>query len=276
MKKLIIILITILSLMCTACGETATVETKVPVTIAIIDTGFSTKAIPAENIVPGKNYLDGTLSAGDTTAQGTLSTLDTYGHGTAVASVILDIYPDALLVPLVSNAYDNGKMLQVENDVFAQIIRDAIDIYDCDIINISAGLILDKDSVREAIAYAKENNVLVVASVGNDYKEGNPTTYYPAAYETVLAVGSTNKDGKISTFSQRGDWVDLYTCGEDMEIGTLSGSKRTSEGTSYSAAKITAYAALLLQEDADLTTDEIKTKLLENAVETEEMIKVLE
>lgn len=264
MKKLFLILITILSLICSACGsangDATPLEEKAPVTIAIIDTGFSTKAIPAENIVPGKNYLYDALSAKDTSDQGALSTEDTYGHGTAVASVILNICPEAKLVPLISNAYDNGKIIQVENDVFAQIIRDAVDVYDCDIINISAGLILDKDSVREAIAYAEEHNVLVVASVGNDYQD-DQTTYYPAAYETVLAVGSTDKAGNISTFSQRGEWVDLYTCGEDVEISTLSGNKRTSEGTSYSAAKVSAYAALLLQADASLPVDSLREAL---------------
>ena len=45
------------------------------------------------------------------------------------------------LVPLVSNMYENGKIIQVDNDTLAQIIRDAIDVYDCQIINLSAGLV---------------------------------------------------------------------------------------------------------------------------------------
>ena len=104
-----------------------------PVVIAIIDTGISTNAIPSENILEGKNYLDPSLS-----------TEDTYGHGTAVASVILKHLPEAQFVPLVSNAYDNGKIKQVDNDTFAQMIRDAVE-------------------------YAEQKNVLVVASAGNDY-----------------------------------------------------------------------------------------------------------
>lgn len=241
MKKLILIFTPIILLMFAGCSQspaTQSTEQIRPVTIAVIDTGFSSAAIPQQNIAQGKNYLDETLG-----------TEDTYGHGTAIASVILEGCPQAVLVPLVSNAFDNGKIVQVDNDVLAQMIVDAVDVYHCNIINISAGIILDKDSIRDAVQYAEDNNVLIVASVGNDYDDYGASKYYPAAYDTVFAVGSVNKKGtEISKFSQRGEWVDIYTCGEDVTISTLSGNTRTSEGTSYSAAKITAIAAQIVAE----------------------------
>jgi subtilisin family serine protease len=226
-----------------------------PVVIGIIDTGISTRAIPVEHILEGSNYLDSSLS-----------TEDTYGHGTAVASVILKNYPRPQLVPLVSNAYDNGKIRQVDNDVFAQMIRDAVDIYHCHIINLSVGLILDKPSIREAVAYAEENGVLVVASVGNDYAADGDFMYYPAGYDTVLAVGSVNRDHTaISDFSQRGKWVDVYAVGEDVTITTLSGNTRQSEGTSYSAARVTAHAACLLEQNPTFSPAQLREKLLNEA-----------
>lgn len=244
-----------------ACGvmlillQTNTAATDTPVMIAIIDTGISTRAISGENIREGKNYLDPALS-----------TEDTYGHGTAVASVILADFPQAQLVPLVSNAYDEGRIRQVDNDVFAQMIRDAVDVYHCQIINLSVGLILDKPSIREAVAYAEEKGVLVVASVGNDYAAAGGVQYYPAGYDTVLAVGSLNSDrSAISAFSQRGEWVDVYAVGEDVTIATLSGNTRQSEGTSYSAARVTAHAACLLQQDPALSPSKLREKLLNGA-----------
>jgi len=259
MKKRLFAIIAVISLLLPACcqtPQTQPITQNSPVTIAVIDTGFSSAAIPQQNILEGKNYLDETSD-----------TEDTYGHGTAVASVILKNYPDAVLVPLVSNAFDNGKITQVDNDTLAQMITDAVDVYDCDIINISAGLILDKDSVRNAVAYAEQNGVLVVASAGNDYKESGSFRYYPAAYDTVFAVGSVNKNGtEISAFSQRGDWVDICTCGEDVTIGTLSGNTRQSDGTSYSAAKITAHAAkLMAQSQTTLTPSEVRQQILDSA-----------
>ena len=262
MKTRILLLITIFSLLFAACGnkEPAYFEETKPVTIAVIDTGFSSRAIPLENVVEGKNYLDESLS-----------TEDTYGHGTAVASVILEHCPEALLVPLVSNAYEKGKILQVENDTFAQIIREAVDVYGCDIINISAGLILDKPTIREAVAYAEQKGVLVVSSVGNDYATEGKFMYYPAGYDSVFAVGSVDKEETaISAFSQRGSWVDIYACGEEVTISTLSGNTRTSDGTSYSAAKVSAYAARLIMEaKKHPSPEELRKMLLEQTKELE-------
>ena len=192
-----------------------------------------------------------------------LSTEDTYGHGTAVASIILSEAPNAQLVPLVSNVYEDGKIKQVENDTLAEMIKDAIDIYDCQIINLSAGLILDKDSVRNAVGYAEEQGVLVVASAGNDYEENGAVRYYPAAYDSVLAVGSLVKDGKeIAPFSQRGEWVDTYVVGEGIPIKTLSGNKMTGDGTSYSVAKVTGMAAKELEDDPTISLNKLKENLV--------------
>ena len=252
--------------LCLMVGIIATVEyvTRDPVIIGIIDTGISTNAIDSDHILEGRNYLDPSLS-----------TEDTYGHGTAVASVILKELPQAQFVPLVSNAYNKGKIEQVDNDVFAGMIRDAVDVYHCQIINISVGLILDKPSIREAVAYAEEKGVLVVASAGNDYATDGEFTYYPAAYETVLSVGSVNKKkNEISDFSQRGEWVDVYALGEELTIKTLSGDKRESEGTSYSAAIVTARAARLLQKNKNLTPAELREKLLKKC-KTKNGIKIL-
>ena len=236
------------------------------VVIGIIDTGISTRAISVDHILEGENYCDPNAS-----------TEDTYGHGTAVASVILEHFPEAQLVPLVSNVYDNGKIRQVDNDVLAGMVRDAVDVYHCQIINISAGLILDKPSIREAVAYAEEKGVLLVASAGNDYATDGEFRYYPAGYETVLAVGSVNQEGSaISDFSQRGDWVNVYAPGENITIATLSGNTRESNGTSYAAARVTAYAGKLLQEaDEKLNAQDLRQKVIDTAMTCEDGTKYI-
>ena len=267
MKKRLFRILCIVLCLATLGGIIYAVEyvTRDPIIIAIIDTGISTNAIDSDHILEGKNYLDPSLS-----------TEDTYGHGTAVASVILKELPQAQFVPLVSNAYNKGRIEQVDNDVFAQMIRDAVDVYHCQIINLSVGLILDKQSICEAVAYAEEKGVLVVASAGNDYATDGEFTYYPAAYETVLSVGSVNKKkNEISDFSQRGDWVDIYARGEEITIKTLSGDKRESEGTSYSAALVTARAARLLQKNPNLTPAQLREKLLKKAKQLDSGILVL-
>ena len=91
---------------------------------------------------------------------------------------------------------------------------------------------------------------MLIASAGNDYASDGQFKYYPAGYDSVLAVGSVNKDGsELSDFTQRGKWVNIYACGERIEVATLNGDTRISDGTSFSAAYVTARAAELLQKN---------------------------
>lgn len=250
-KLYIILIITLLITgFVTACterqaGKTATADKKIRV--AVVDTGFSDKSIPDGSIAGGKNYIVESMG-----------TDDTYGHGTAVASIILENVPDAELVALVSSVYDHGKLTQVYADTFARIIMDAVDVYECDVINVSAGFAADVETVRQAVDYAKEKGVVVVAAAGNDYQDNPDAKYYPAAYESVIAVGSMNENKtSISDFSQRGEWVDIYECGENITVKTLSGNERIVSGTSYSAAIVTAKVCKILEENSNAGVDEV-------------------
>lgn len=250
-KLYIILIITLLITgFVTACterqaGKAATADKKIRV--AVVDTGFSDKSIPDGSIAGGKNYIVESMG-----------TDDTYGHGTAVASIILENVPDAELVAFVSSVYDHGKLTQVDADTFARIIMDAVDVYECDVINVSAGFAADVETVRQAVDYAKEKGVVIVAAAGNDYQDNPDAKYYPAAYESVIAVGSMNENKtSISDFSQRGEWVDIYECGENITVKTLSGNKRIVSGTSYSAAIVTARVCKILEENANAEVDDV-------------------
>ena len=230
-KLYIILIITLLiTYFVTACterqaGKAATADKKIRV--AVVDTGFSDKSIPDGSIAGGKNYVVESMG-----------TDDTYGHGTAVASIILENVPDAELVALVSSVYD--------------------DVYECDVINVSAGFAADVETVRQAVDYAKEKGVVIVAAAGNDYQDNPDAKYYPAAYESVIAVGSMNENKTlISDFSQRGEWVDIYECGENITVKTLSGNERIVSGTSYSAAIVTARVCKILEENSNAEMDDV-------------------
>ena len=101
--------------------------------IALLDTGIAGAAIAPESLLPGWNYLTDTEE-----------TEDTVNHGTAVASVIVGcenagvqgIAPEALLIPLVVA----DKNATASPEVLAQAIRDGVDKFDADILNISLGL----------------------------------------------------------------------------------------------------------------------------------------
>ena len=229
--------------------------------VAVLDTGISTRAISQENLLPGRNYV---LPDGGTE--------DLRGHGTAVAGIIAGsprakkegLCPGALLVPLVWSTLDGeGEPLQGGADMAARAIRDAIDVYQCRIVNLSLGTCADDPALREAVEYAEEKGVLLVAAAGNGGEDARPC--YPGAYDTVLCVGCVDGEGAVSDFSQRGDWVDLTAPGEDLRVVSRRGRTVRVWGTSYAAGCVTGAAARLLARDPSLTAAQLRELLTASA-----------
>lgn len=234
-----------------------------PVRIAIIDTGISSGAISSNQLDTGYNYvLPGH------------STEDVIGHGTAVASIIVGcesagisgIYPEAILIPLVVYSKDSdGKKVRCNGSDLSAVVRDAVDKFDCDIINMSLTSSKASPELEESLAYAREQGVIIVASSGN---EGNATLNYPAGYDTAISVGSINSEGsdraKFSNFNQA---LDLMAPGADITIADIHGNAVTGSGTSYSVPCVTAAAAKLMDTYPTLTGEQITQILLASATD---------
>lgn len=266
MKRILFVLSVIIFLF-SGCSEkqtTAAIPEKENVVIALLDTGISTTAIDETCILTGYNYVD---STGDTN--------DKINHGTAVASVIVGsvsakiegIAPEALLVPLVVTTKDeDGRLKSVTPDILAQAIYDSVDKYGADIINISLGIKKDVTKIKEAVVYAKKKGVMVISAVGNDGEDED--YYYPAAYDTVLAVGSHNDKGELSDFSQQNSTADLLAPGEDIWLASRYGKTYRARGTSYATAYVAAAAAKLMENDPGLSSEEIRKLLIDTATDT--------
>lgn len=229
--------------------------------IALVDTGVSTVAIDPSCLLPGHNYVSPCED-----------TEDRIDHGTAVASTILGCESAGLeglaanccyVVPLVIADADQAS---VTPETLAQAIRDAVDVYGADIINVSLGIKKDEDVLKKAVDYAARQGALVVAAAGND---GGADYVYPAAYETVLAVGSHDRNNRVSDFSQRNDTVDLLAPGEDVWFASRSGKTYGARGTSYATGYVSAAAAVILWNDQNMTADEVRQKLLSDAEEAD-------
>lgn len=114
----------------------------------------------------------------------------------------------------------------------------------------------------------KNNNVIVVAAAGNE-GDGSNHKNYPAAYNAVIAVGSTNADDKRSSFSQYGNWLDVSAPGgyypeENTSYkisvlstsynnayvaqGAISGKYDISQGTSMSTPIVAGVLGLMKSE----------------------------
>ena len=224
------------------------------VRVAIIDTGISSTSIAEKNLDNGRNYV-----------LPYASTEDTIGHGTAVAAIIAGsesagvtgLCPEAVLVPLVYYSKAEESTAYKGNlPMLAQMIKDAVDIYGCRIINISSGAIADTTDLRDAVAWAEQRGVLVVSCAGND---GDDTTYFPGAFPSVLCVGTVNlAENGPALFSNRNSGVDLLAPGSKIATANPKGEAVKVNGTSFSTAWVTGAAASLLTEDPTLTPYQLR------------------
>ncbi len=261
MKKLLPFVLVLLFLAGCSTPEADTVPERESIVIALLDTGVSTAAIQSDALLAGWNYV---LDSEDTE--------DRINHGTAVASVLLGcesagvaaMAPEGcFVVPLVVTDKTESGLESVSPEILAQAIRDAVDIHGADIINVSLGIKKDNIEIKKAIEYAEKQGVLVVSAVGNEGESED--LYYPAAYETVLAVGSHDENGEVSDFSQRSGVTDLLAPGEDIWLASRSGKTYGSRGTSYATAYVAAAAAQLLMQEPALDAAQLREILCSSA-----------
>lgn len=237
--------------------------------IAIIDTGISTLAISSEQVEQGYNYMSESMD-----------TEDEIGHGTAIAGLIVGSVaanvpgtaPNAKLVPLVYQIKDeNGKIQKADQEAVARAIRDAIDVYGCRVINLSVGTTMESMLLREAVEYAEEKNALIISSVGNRNVENPDCLYYPAAYPTVIGVGSVSKKEQVSKFSQRNESVMLVANGEKIWTASREGRPLLTNGTSFATAFVSGAVAVLLSAYPKLTAAKVRQILCESAKDIQEV-----
>ena len=137
--------------------------------------------------------------------------------------------------------------------------------------------------VTEAVAYAYDKGVILVASSGN---EGVGVVSLPAAYPQVIAVGAVHSGDERASYSQYGEALEVVAPGGDGNDrdgdGYMDGvlQQTFSEGdptnwdyywfytgTSMAAPHVSGLIALLLAQDSVRTQDEIRQILHTTSVD---------
>ncbi|WP_432139372.1 type VII secretion-associated serine protease mycosin [Streptomyces sp. bgisy154] len=247
------------------------------VQVAVIDTGVDVRnpqLAEAVAVTKGKNFLPAKNSKGEKIERGNeQGTTDTVGHGTRVAGIIaarpakgtgfVGLAPDATVIPIKQNNAEGDGTART----LARSIRYAVDA-GADVINISqdtANAVEPEPSLRDAVEYALGRKVVVVASAGNDGMGGNAKATYPASYEGVLAVASSDRNNERAPFSQSGEFVGVAAPGVDM-ISTVPGGGHCSDnGTSFSAPYVAAVAALLKSKYPTWTARQVVAQIEQTA-----------
>ncbi|GLW71741.1 hypothetical protein Kpho02_40400 [Kitasatospora phosalacinea] len=243
------------------------------VVVAVVDTGVQGD-VPdlAGQLLPGTD-LSGLPG-------GVLS--DPAGHGTHIASDIAGtgkslngqgaygLAPGAKILPVKINDMAGGTVQNDDRyvDQLSQGIGYAAD-HGAKVINVSQGIgglsAANRSKLQAAVDHANSLGALVVAATGNEGDVGNPVDY-PAALPGVVGVGGADRDGKAWAKSQHGPQVVLAAPAVDI-YGACTGSSGycKGDGTSDSAAFVSASAALIWSAHPDWTGNQVLRVLINTA-----------
>jgi len=234
--------------------------------VAVIDTGIDyTHPDLADNYVTlGLDWIE---DDGDP--------LDDNGHGTHCAGIIAAILNNnegiaglAQVQIMAEKGLDAGGW--GSEDDLANAIIHAVD-QGANILSNSWGDYFDSVLIHDAIRYAHENGVLVVAAAGNSQTSDK---LYPAAYDEVVAVTAADSYDYPAWFTNFGDWVEVAAPGvniystmptynvtlnnppynENLNYDYLS-------GTSMACPHVAGIAALIWSQFPNATRDWVRAQL---------------
>jgi subtilisin len=120
-----------------------------------------------------------------------------------------------------------------------------------DVGSMSLGGDSGSSALKDAVVYAKDQGVLLVAAAGND-GECTDCVGYPAAYPETMAVSSTNDSDDLSSFSSQGPEVDIAAPGTDV-YSTVPGGYDTFSGTSMATPHVAGAGGQLMANGSSNT-----------------------
>ncbi len=196
---------------------------------------------------------------------------DSNGHGTAMTGIIaandngvgfVGFAPEADIM-MLRVIDDSG--LGLATDV-ALAIRYAVD-NGADVINLPL-VVQDTQGVRDAIAYAESNDVLIIVAAGNGSAE-NPDfpAFLSSQHANVLAVGAVGPDGQPLPESNRvGENGAVQVNALGVAAGTQLAGASTFRGTGVAASVVSSAAALAIELNPSLSAEQLRQLLVASAI----------
>lgn len=231
---------------------------------------FTTSGLGDNNPQAGTTNPSGSGTSHGTETAGLVGAVGDNSIGTTSISQNVSILPLQVI-------NDNGSGW---SDAVANAITYAVD-QNVDVINMSLGTSGDDPIVRQAVDYAYDNNVVVVAAAGNcgnagtgGVCTGNPTGFitFPASYNRVIAVGATTNTNARASFSSYGQRLDVVAPGSGTIISpTWTSGNATSAyagtlyGTSYSSPIVASSVALIRSIRPSSSVDDVRALIMAGA-----------
>ncbi len=203
---------------------------------------------------------------------------DYFGHGTHVTGIVAGTINNAVGISGLCaakvhavKALPKPKTVWTEEvyRAFLQALAAPLSLPGTRVVNLSLGG-TEFDPAEDAIMQdLLDANIVVVAAMGNEFEEGNPTSY-PAAYEGVIAVGATDEMDRRASFSNTGPHIAVVAPGERiLSTVPLYPTFFTQEieydswpGTSMATPHVAAAVALLLAKHPNLKPADVRKKVM--------------
>ena len=231
-------------------------ETGAGASIAIIDTGVQVNHETLD-VVGGAAF--GTTCGSCPEPYG-----DDNGHGTHCAGTA--VAPDngigVVGVSLDSDLYSVKVLDGSGGGSFADVAAGIEWTADqgIDVASLSLGGASHVQALEDACEYAVSQGTLVVAAAGNDF---GGAVGYPAAYDSVIAVSSTDSNDNLSNFSSTGPEVEIAAPGSDVYSTYINNGYDTLSGTSMACPHVAGAAAHLMANG--YTNSEARQQLRDTA-----------
>lgn len=225
--------------------------------IAVVDTGVD----------PRQPDLKGKVLRGWDFQNNDSNPMDDNGHGTAVAGVaaaavndigIAGICLRCVILPVkVLNRNGSGSYSNIAAGITWATRHGA------DVINLSLAGAYPSNVVGDAIQFARNHGVVVVAAAGN---EGSRHKFYPAAYPGVISVAASNGSDRLYSWSNRGTWVKVAApgCAYTGSTGPIRWTWWC--GTSFATPVVAGTAALVRSLRPGLSRSRVERMLLTSTV----------
>ncbi|MDQ3653725.1 MAG: S8 family serine peptidase [Chloroflexota bacterium] len=226
------------------------------VVVAVLDTGVDV-AHPAlaANVLPtGVNMLENTFDVRDV-PNGIDDDNDgqadeMVGHGTHVAGTVLQVAPDAAILPVkVLDSDGVGDTFSVTAGMYYAVEQGA------DVINLSLGTTYESIAIQAAVDNAASQGVIVVAATGNG--DRSLPVEYPASATSVISVASTTADADKASYSNYNELVDISAPGDSVSSAYPDGRYSSASGTSMSTPIVAGAIALILERQPDAAAESV-------------------
>ncbi len=130
------------------------------------------------------------------------------------------------------------------------------------VINASWGSEERSRVLEEVIRAAREDGVMTIAAAGNDRSE---QPYYPAWFDTVISVGSTDFRDAMSDFSNYGPTVDIAAPGTGIFSTKINNTYGSLNGTSMATPMVSGVAALIWGRKPYFSLQDVENIILSTA-----------